>query len=453
MNDYTKHTICPIPWYHMSIQQNGDFRVCCQNIDEPFGKFKKDKTFFLNTQYDNWESVRNHEVAKDLRRSMLNGEKHELCNLCWSEEKNNLNSKRIYMNKILTNGKTYDIEYIKENTAADGSIDSTKFPINYFDLRFGNLCNLKCRSCGPNDSSLWYEDYYKLSGAGEQDKWMWFYGVNKYTISKNGKVFELKDTSNPEGVDDFLWYESKNFWDQFESNLPFLERLYLTGGEPTINKAHFKLLELCIEAGIAHKVHLEYNTNMYAIPPKLYDLWSQFKFIDIGCSIDGINDMANYLRPPSTWDVLEKNLDTLGNCNLNNIHAKLSTTVSVYNIFNFLELSTWLAQKKYRIIQDMPAFHVLHRPDYMNIQVLPLETKNHVVEVYEKFFEESKHRLDANWGKAYKKYFTGILNHMFAEDHSNLLPKLKEKTYQLDNIRNQKLSDIVPWLDTLLKKY
>ncbi len=453
-NNFRKHTICPIPWYHMSVQQNGDFRACCQNIDDPFGKFpKEEKGWFLNAQYDEWDTVRNHEVAKELRRSMLSGEKHSLCNLCWKEEANGLNSKRIYMNKIATNGKRYDIDFIKENTEADGSIDPAKFPLNYFDLRFGNLCNLKCRSCGPNDSSLWYEDYHALSGGGDEPRWMWFYGATRYNIHKNGKVFEIKSTSGVPGENDFEWYNSTMFWNQFEDNLPYLERLYLTGGEPTINKAHFKLLQMCIDAGVAHKIHLEYNTNMYAMPPKIYDQWKHFNSLDIGCSIDGIGEMANYLRPPSTWEVLEKNLDDLGNNEATNIHAKLSTTVSVYNVINFLELAEWLVQKDYKIIQNMPAFHVLHGPDYMSLQVLPLETKQWIVSEYEKFFKESEHKFDKNWSIAFRKFFTGILTFMMAEDRSNLLPLLKTKTEQLDKLRNQNLNDVAPWLAKVLKRY
>lgn len=455
--DYKNHKICPIPWHHMSIQQNGDLRLCCQNIDDPYGKFEREPGWFLNAQWDEFETARNHKLAKEVRASMLAGEEHPACDLCWKEERIGLNSKRVYMNKVVTNGNKYDIDHIKNSTQIDGTIDTKEFKLNYFDLRFGNLCNLKCRSCGPNDSSLWYEDYYNLSNDKNKDKpkYMWFYGVNRYTIVKKGNKFNIDmGASNiPEIANDFEWYNHPMFWNQFIENLPNVERLYLTGGEPTINKAHFRLLELCIEKDLAKNIYLEYNTNMYAMPPKMYELWSHFKHLDIGCSIDGIGEMANYLRPPSTWAILEKNLDELGFGNFTNIHAKISTTVSVYNVLNFLELSEWLVNKHYKLIQDMPAFHVLHGPPWMSLKVLPKEVKQQITERYETFYTESATKFDENWSKAFRKFFSGIITFMNSEDHSHMLTELKLKTQQLDNLRNQKLQDVAPWLAEVLDKY
>jgi hypothetical protein len=453
-NNYKNHKICPIPWHHMSIQQNGDFRICCQNIDKPFGKFQKEGEWFLNAQWDTFEDARNHPFAKEVRKSMLAGEEHPACNLCWKEESIGLNSKRGYMNNVKTNERFYDLENIKNNTALDGSIDTSKFPLNYFDLRFGNLCNLKCRSCGPNDSSLWYEDYYNIKGGGETPKHMWFYGVNRYTIVKEGNKFNIdmgaKDNANV--TNDFEWYNHPMFWNQFLENLPNVERLYLTGGEPTINKAHFRLLEICIEKDLAKNIYLEYNTNMYAIPPKMYDLWKHFKHLDIGCSIDGYGDMANYLRPPSTWAILEKNLDVLGYNEYPNIHSKLSTTVSVYNVLNFLELAEWLVVKKFKTIQDMPAFHVLHGPPWMSLKVLPLKTKEQITQIYEQFYLDAANKFDENWSNAFRKYFSGIIAFMNSEDHSDMLPELKMRTLKLDKIRNQRLEDVAPWLAKVLEE-
>jgi len=448
-DDFKSHTICPILWHHLSIQQNGDFRMCCQMIDSPFGKFKKENGEFANVQDDTFDSIRNHEAIKEIRKSMLNGEKHKLCNLCWTEEGNNLNSKRTYMNKVILNDKKYDIDHIRTNTNPDGSIDTNMFQLNYYDIRFGNLCNLKCRSCGPSDSSLWYEDYFNSMGGGEKPKPMWFYGSDKYEITKTNNTF---DTNLPNYRDDFKWYENEDFWKSFKNNLPQLEMLYLTGGEPTINKAHFKMLEMCIDAGIAHKVYLEYNTNMFAIPDKVYDLWKHFKYIDIGCSIDGKDKMANYLRPPSTWDRLESNLDKLGTIDSKNISAKLSTTISIFNVLHFLELTEWVILKRYKNIQDMPAFHVLSSPKEMSIQVLPLETKKWITDQYEQFYIDGGKKFGPDWTQVLKHYFSGITNYMNSVDNSHLLPKLKAETLKLDNMRNHSLVDVVPWLSEIFDK-
>ena len=40
----------------------------------------------------------------------------------------------------------------------------------YIDFRFSNLCNFKCRTCGPDLSSSWYEDHNKMWNGGAKNK-------------------------------------------------------------------------------------------------------------------------------------------------------------------------------------------------------------------------------------------------------------------------------------------
>jgi sulfatase maturation enzyme AslB (radical SAM superfamily) len=435
-----KGTFCPLPWNHISVQQNGDFRVCCQQIYPPFGKLKNSDNTVANILADDINQVRNHNFYKEIRLSMMKGERHESCQLCWKEEDNGLSSRRhhsIY---------TYGSEGFIENTNSDGSIDTNIFPIKYIDIRFGNLCNLKCRYCGPTDSSLWYEDHVILSrdDVNATEATMNYYGTKTYSIKKTNNVFKVDSL-------DFEWYESEKFWNMLEKLIPHIDRYYFTGGEPTINKTHFKCLEKIIEMGYSKKVQLDYNSNMFAIPDKLYKLWSHFKYVGIGASIDGINDLAYYLRTPSTWDVLEKNLDTYGYNEMKNIGGTISSTISVFNVLNFIDITRWLLNKKYKRFTKIITFHMLEGPKFMSVQVLPYEWKLFVKEKYEEFFTELDESVDREFGDYYRNHFDGIFNYMFAEDKSDLLPKLKEHTMKLDQLRNLNLDDYVPWLSKILK--
>jgi sulfatase maturation enzyme AslB (radical SAM superfamily) len=429
-------TICPIPWNHIAIQQNGDFRICCQNIYVPFGKLSKDNVV-ANVSTLNVQDARNCQEIKDLRVSMMNNERNSLCNLCYNEEDLGLNSKRINMLKV------YNADKFIEETETDGTIDTEKYPLRYIDIRFGNLCNLKCRYCGPTDSSLWYEEYAEL--AGTEVVKMPFYG---------SKTYELKNINNKWEVDsnDFEWYENTRFWDQITKLIPYIDRYYFTGGEPTINKAHFKLLELIIEMGFAKNAVLEYNSNMFAIPEKLYNFWKKFKDVGIGCSIDGIGDMANYLRPPSKWDVLEKHIDELGFQPHKTIHGSIATTISVYNILHFLDISRWLKNKNFNRIKVTPSYHILEGPKHMSVQVLPFETKKYIEQQYFLFYEEMEATYGHQWGHWFRKNYEGILNYMFAKDSSNLLPELKYSTELIDAKRGHKLDKNISWLYNILEE-
>jgi len=428
--------ICAVPWTHIGIQQNGDFRICCQQIHSPYGKLHKEGQM-ANIQAVTIQEAVNLPEIKQLRIDMLKGTKNDLCKLCYKEESLGLKSKRQHMNQVYR-----DIDFTK--TKLDGTIDQTDFPLRYIDIRFGNLCNLRCRYCGPTDSSLWYDEYGKFSNNDEIK--FNFYGGKSYKLIPINNKYKV-DT------DDFEWYEKSEFWDQITKLIPYIDRYYFTGGEPTVNKIHFKLLEKIIEMGFHDKVELEYNSNMYAIPNKLFDLWKNFKNVGIGCSIDGIHDYAYYLRNPSTWEILESNLDKLGYGIEKNISGTIATTVSAFNVLNFLDLTLWLLEKKYTKIKLIPTYHMLEEPKHMSVQVLPIDTKLDIIKKYFDFYEMVERKYNKTLANRFRKEYKGILNFMLSQDKTALLPKLALSTKMVDESRGQKINEVIPWLAEILENH
>ena len=329
----------------------------------------------------------------------------------------------------------YSIDKIKQTTS--GYIDVDEFPLAYLDLRFGNLCNMKCRSCGPGDSSLWYED---VEAVNPLDYVAFdFYLSKQYKLKKINNTWTLKD-------DDFTWYESDSFWNMMRNIIPNVDRLYLTGGEPLINKAQWRLLDLCIELGVSNKIALEYNSNMTRIPDTAFSVWNQFKEVHIGCSIDAVDDLAYYIRYPGKWEDIKLNIIKLGNYTGTNLLAKFAPTISVFNVLAFLDLVDWLHDNYIPHIRPTPSFHTLEGPGYQNIQALPKETKDWIVTKYEEWY------AGAPWRMRHKAQFDNILNYMQAQDRSHLLKDLREHTEKLDKHRNQNIADYVPWLAKILEK-
>jgi len=420
--------ICPLPWNHLSVQQNGDFRVCCQAVYPPFAKIY-DENGMMNIQTHSVDEARNSQLSIDIRRSQLAGEENQACKLCYDQERLGQTSKRIHMLR------EYSIEKIK-NSDPSGRIDTKEFPLEYWDLRFGNLCNLACRSCGPNDSSQWYDDFVALNG--ETKTQFNFYGAKDYPLRRVYDSWVLRSS-------DFDYYESEEVWDKIKQTLPHINRLYLTGGEPLINKSNRRLLDLCIESGLASKIILEYNTNMTTVPDWLFDTWSKFYRVSIGCSIDAIGSLASYIRYPSNWKRIEDNLNLLGYSYHRNIQAKFSTTVSVYNVLHYPDLLKWLDEKNYYRIRNIPSYHMLDGPPWLNVQVLPKEAKTYIEEYYEDW-------LSQNDNDAWTKQLREIIAHMWAKDLTQYLPKLRHHTLVLDRRRKQNGREYLPWLFDILDK-
>jgi hypothetical protein len=196
-------TICNIPWNHVAIQQNGDFRACCQCIKHPFGFLTDENTKPMNIITHTIDEARNSIVLKDMRAAMMRGEKPAVCNLCWEEESSGMSSRRMQVNSM------FDGPNLKK-TQADGTIDVEVQPVEYMDIRFGNLCNQACRSCGPTDSSLWYEEF------ATKQKDFSYYGNKTYNFKNKGSAISIES-------DDFIWYNKPNFEVEFRKNLRNIE--------------------------------------------------------------------------------------------------------------------------------------------------------------------------------------------------------------------------------------
>ena len=151
-------TFCPMPWNSVHLRSNGDIRLCCHaNVLGPNkGIMHKEDGTAFNAGVDDIVDARNSDLVKDVRVSMLNGEWHPECTRCKTEEESDMHSRRIREKSLW---RDVTIDTARANTAEDGTIKPDNFPLEFFDIRYGNFCNLKCRMCGPTDSHSWYGDW------------------------------------------------------------------------------------------------------------------------------------------------------------------------------------------------------------------------------------------------------------------------------------------------------
>jgi hypothetical protein len=145
----------------MATRPNGDVRVCCTanasgaglEDNKTAGLVKKDG-IAMNLRDHTIEEIWNSDHMKQTRLQMLNGEIPTSCTKCFEEESKGVVSKRQWETREWEN--KIDIQSIVDKTAPDGSLEAD---IPYFDLRLGNVCNLKCVMCSPHDSSSWIKDW------------------------------------------------------------------------------------------------------------------------------------------------------------------------------------------------------------------------------------------------------------------------------------------------------
>lgn len=449
-NENFNKSFCVLPWIHAATNANGSIRACCQMIydDEkmPFGEIKKSNGQPLNYN-DDISKNRNANNWKYLRSQMLKGNRVDVCKLCWDEEHNGIESKRKQYNAIYNS----DILDIVKKTKSDGSINNNDFPLKYWDLRFGNKCNIKCRTCGPTDSDQWYDDHIKL-GLGDRFK---IKDGTVGVIEKENKKLIVKDM--------FDWVENSKLWDQIKNNIDTIERFYFTGGEPTINLKHRELLEYMIEQKVSHKVVLEYNTNMAGVPDDVFEKWSSFKEVHIGMSIDGIYEHFEHIRFPGKWKAVERNLTKIDkDPRLANTTTSVTLTLSIMNVIHVLDLIWWLKEQKFTRINNNVVIHNLYWPKFYNIQNLPNEVKVIVSNLYKTFIDDMYKRWcnDIEWCRKTEQTLESVLNHMNEKQPDDKeLQSFFNRQNALDKIRKEDwksslkgISDILTYYTDLKKR-
>ena len=141
---------CILPWMHIFGSLSGNFYLCC-HAEYVAG------TKIMGTYKQSLANIWNSEDYKQVRLNFLkNNIPIECIHACYDKETQGSSSNRLSVNQ-----RFQKYAYIQNKTNADGSIDNTP---TYLDIRFGNLCNFKCRMCGPYASTSWYKD-------SEDPKW------------------------------------------------------------------------------------------------------------------------------------------------------------------------------------------------------------------------------------------------------------------------------------------
>lgn len=425
-------TFCPIPWNFQAIRANGDLRVCCQaNVTPNQGVIRKPDGTAYNAGTDILSDARNDSMLKTMRINMLNGVWSEECGRCKSEEESGLISRRTYENQQWP----MDIDAVRAKTSEDGSITGDNFPVVYYDLRFGNFCNLKCRMCGPSDSDSWYTDWMKLTDN------------NKFKDA--GRTMTIVDGK----VSDYDWHRNEEFWTQLEANIPNIQHVYIAGGEPLLIDRHYEFLQKCVDQDCAKNIVIEYNTNVTTLPLRAIRLWEKFKQIRIGASVDGMESVLEYQRHPAKWDKVLRNLEKIEQLP-DNVVGWLAYTVTAYNVNHMIDFMKWKLSasgfKKLNGTRRKPivTHHVAHHPRHLNIRVLPDEYKQRVTNKFDDFVQWTilqgypEHVINHA-----REIASGVTRYMNSESYYNShWSEFLSYTRRLDQLRSENIVMVEPML-------
>jgi sulfatase maturation enzyme AslB (radical SAM superfamily) len=266
--------------------------------------------------------------------------------------------------------------------------------IQFVDIRNTNVCNLKCRYCGPHFSNQWAEELRIMP-------------ANKYTSYDAYKNLLFTDDLN---------------WMSF------------TGGEPLINAEHWQLLETLIVKGLSKNISLQYNTNLTTIRFKdkpIVNLWQQFKKVLLLISVDSTGAVSDAIRSGSDWNRISNNIEVLQKFSLesNKIKLELSPVLSILNLWSIKSLFEYAQEKNINVNPT-----ILTGPDYLALDVVPDELKELAIQTLieiEPFIDPAK----------FKSIYYMIDNNV----NQCLFDHTVRHVLLLDKLRNENLFDYLPF--------
>jgi organic radical activating enzyme len=379
---------CALAWTGLFFGPNQTVKPCC--------RFKESVNSQIKT--NELKSLQNSPF-QELRISMNKSQWSTGCIRCKEEEDSGKKSLREIHNDFMN---------------LDNSLVNFDSRIKFIEFSDSNVCNLKCRMCGPDYSSKWIEDWESISSI----KW-----------HKNEKNDESL-------VDKINWKE--------------IEYLKFTGGEPFLIPKTKIVLDHLIKSSNCKNINLNFSTNMTVkLDESMLNILSAFKSVEIVASIDGVGAVNDFIRHGSRWTEIEKNfIELLKILNeKQNFKVGVRPTVSVYNILNMPTLLSWIENKanfylhEKKIIKINPTH--LSYPEFLSTTIFPKTNKTYIQSRVHKDLE------NINLSENSKNKILSLLSHMMSRDDSHLWGTFKIWTQKVDVLRSENTLELEPVFKTL----
>lgn len=360
---------CKAPFTQMSIDPDGGVLPCC--------KYTKALGYLKDERIDD---IWNNDNYKKLRSQFLNGEKPEECSDCWHVEDAGGKSLRYAQNS-----------WAKRMNFTRAQVDTSPL---YYEFKTTNVCNLKCRMCGPINSS----QIAKEESTPEIRK---YYLSNKIINTHHEPI--LKD-----------WFDDCRY-------------ILFAGGEPLVNNEIKSIANYLDDHDLLENIQILVVTNGTHYDEKFVKQFRKIKRFHLRISLDDIHERNDYQREGSSFDVIQKNVrkfrkdfdDVMFNC-----------TMNWYNI--------WEIDKFFAFCDSVSVpvgpMQFVENPSWLNISNLPESVKK---KINEKFKDSTDQRIRV------------ILNRMNLPGE-NLIERFWDHVIHYDLLRNNDFQKAFPeWSEIL----
>lgn len=403
------------PFTGLATREDGAVKACCRS--HPVG-YIQDQTL---------EEIWNNDTMKRIREQVLNGERPAECAPCFNLEDQGVESLRQrHIAGVIPEARI---------TLYPNALDALKndytmpFEIPTIEIKMNNLCNLKCRMCNPMDSTSWND---------------WEEVESHYKKEDNFLVQKINDLNlkNKPFLDSFV--DTDNWWGSFEKLLPYFRRVEFAGGEPLMDPAHYKILDMLAPYG--HQIEIKYATNLTMLGKSnrtIWQYWPKFKSVAVNVSIDGISNSYEYVRGNASWSELVNNIRQIQTIpNISRIVGAVAVQVS--NVLILDKMIEYFLDKLGIVFYT----NMVQYPNVLSAQVLPAPLKALAIMRLEdikkrvpdfKYVKENPILLNITL-----EQINGVINYINAVDQNDKWEDCIEFNQKLDKTRNQSFTEVTP---------
>ena len=338
-----------------------------------------------------------------LRKDLSSNIRHEACETCWKIEDKGLESARLY-------SQEYDIE--------------SETRLRQLDITLSNKCNLMCRMCNFGNSHKFKKEieYFKKNNL-----------LDKTQYATSNYYPEQTYMPNSSESNQLNW---------LRNNTDKIKVLKASGGEPFYDDQIIELLNIYIYSNHARDTILEFDTNGTMFNDEILKINNEFKLLNHSISIDGIEEVYEYIRYPHTFSKLDNSLRKY--LMLNNIHCvHYAFVLSSLNIFNVKDYLFYIASVS------------RHKDFYINFEkVRPFDRGTSINLLPIDILEEAKTEILAS--DFFEYYDLSICKNLLSSIDDAILnnqadkEKLSLEINLLDKARNQ---NFVNHLDQRISKW
>jgi MoaA/NifB/PqqE/SkfB family radical SAM enzyme len=345
---------CNIPWVEVHINADGTYHTCGAQPNKISNTLQGTFNNVHKMTIPEWINSQ-HQCGARLNK--LTGHSEPLCGMCYREETLGSNSKRVNENlksKIRSQEIHFQRDFVRspdypmfEHSLNNNGLTDNLKPHSYH-ISLGNECNLACKMCDPTASS---KIAVLQSKAGE------YIGPTHMNWTR----------------DDFAW----NHVVEYICGTENLKFVHIIGGEPLINPRFNDLIDRLLLAGKTD-IYLGFTTNATIVDIDLIHKLNAFRHVDIGVSIEASGVLNERIRQGSRTNEVLDNIDVyLKYRKEAHVYVTLRAVPSALSVHTLDELYRWCISRQLDVLTN-----VLTWPEYQQIQHLPKNVKDRLLEQY-----------------------------------------------------------------------